>query len=159
MSDYIKDPDVESIARDLVTKYPELLDHINPEQLLYVREISRSQKTKPGNCRPVKPPYNLLNTDVMYIIVIYFRSGWDDLTFAQKAALVMHQLLHIAPEFDGSLLQHDISDWAFLVDNLGSDYLENSQIPDLREREGSVVENLDSPIVNSVRLAEENEGS
>lgn len=142
MSDYIKDEEVETIVRDLVVKYPELFDHIDPSRLLYAREISRSQKTKPGNCRSVRPPYNLLDPDILYIIVIYFRAGWDELSPAQRSALVMHQLLHISKDFDGATLQHDISDWAFLVDNLGSDYLGNGGIPDLRKREGSQVEDL-----------------
>lgn len=145
MSDYIKDNEVESIARDLILKYPEKLRHIDPDRLLYAREISRSQKTRPGNCRSVRAPFNLLDPQILYIVAVYFRAGWDELSSAQQSALVMHQLLHIPEEFDGSLLQHDISDWAFLVDNLGSGYLEGAQIPDLRKREGSPAENLDAP--------------
>jgi len=145
MSDYIEDPEVEAIARDLIARYPEWFERVDPDRLLYVREISRSQKTKPGNCRPVKPPFNLLNPKIMYIVTIYFRAGWDDLGPAQQTALVMHQLLHIPKEFDGAILQHDISDWAFLVDHLGSDYLANGMIPDLRLREGSPASDLDAP--------------
>lgn len=150
----MKDVEVEVIARDLIAKYPEMLKHIDPDRLLFVREISRSQKTTPGNCRAVKPPFNLLDPQVMYIIIVYFRAGWDELTLSQRAALTMHQLLHISPEFDGSICQHDISDWAFLVDNLGSDYLENGGVPDLRERGGSTAENLDAP---EVEVEEEEE--
>jgi predicted metallopeptidase len=145
MSDYIKDEEMEVIVKDLVDRFPEMLGHIKPDRLLYAREISRSQKSLPGNCKPVKPPYNLLNPDVLYIVTVYFRAGWDELTPAQRSALLMHQLLHISPEFDGTVLRHDISDWAFLVDSLGSDYLENDQIPDLREHSESLAENLDAP--------------
>ena len=145
MSDYMKDPEVDNITRELIIKYPELLKHIEPDRLLCAREISRSQKKGYGTCRPVKPPYNLLNPNIMYIIVVYHRANWDDLNNAHKAAVVMHQLLHISPEFDGSLVQHDISDFSFLVDNLGSDYLGNGQTGDLLKREASTIENLDAP--------------
>jgi len=145
MSDYIEDGDVKVVAEDLIVKYPELFNHIDPKRVLFAREISRSQKTKPGGCLSVKPPFNLLNPDVIYIVVVYHKSGWDDLGSAQQTALVMHQLMHIDPNFDGSMCQHDIDDWAFLVDNLGSDYLENNGIPDLRSREVPVIEDLDAP--------------
>jgi len=144
VSDYIEDKEVDTIARDLITKYPELLGHIDPDRLLFTREISRSQKSRPGNCRPVKPPFNLLNPDILYIVVVYFKAGWDDKTPAQRTALVAHQLLHISPEFDGSVLQHDVADWSFLIDNLGSDYLSNGQVADLRRREDGMVEDLDA---------------
>lgn len=145
MSDYFQDPDVEDVAKRLVVKYPELLDHIELDRLLFAREISRSQKKGSGTCRPVKPPYNLLNPKIMYIIVVYYRAGWDDLNDAHRAAIVMHQLLHISREFDGSLFQHDINDFSFLVDSLGSDYLTNGQAGNLLNREDNVVENLDAP--------------
>lgn len=144
MSDHIKDLEVEAMVMQLLQKYPELLDHIKPDRLLFVREISRSQKTKPGNCLSVKPPYNLLNPQILYIIVIYYKASWDDLNSAHRSALVMHQLLHISSEFDGTLFQHDINDFAFLVDNLGSNYLENGQVGNLLNREDGVVENLDT---------------
>lgn len=145
MSDYIQDQEVEEIAKELVSKYPELLDHLELDRLLFAREISRSQKKGHGTCRTVKPPYNLLNPKIMYIIVVYYRAGWDDLNEAHRAAVVMHQLLHISKEFDGLLIQHDINDFAFLVDNLGSDYLTNGQTGNLLNREVGEIESLDTP--------------
>jgi len=131
MPDYVKDEEVKEIALNLVNKFTDLLGHIKPERLLYAREISRSQKTQYGSCRAVKPPFNLLNPEIMYIISIYFRADWDKLENAQKSLLVMHQLLHIGPEFDGVVLPHDASDWAFIIDHFGTNYLERAEVANI----------------------------
>lgn len=131
MSDFVKDDKVRDIAVKLIDKLPDILGHIKPERLLFVREISRGQKVQSGACRAVKTPFNLLDPNIMYIICVYFRSGWDELTEAQKVLVVMHQLLHIGLDFDGAVLQHDASDWSFLLDNFGANYLRRKEVPNL----------------------------
>ena len=131
MADFVKDDAVKGISIKLIEKLPDLLGHIKPGRLLFVREVSSSQKVQSGSCRAVKPPYNLLDPNIMYIICVYFRAGWDSMTEAQQVLLVMHQLMHIGPDFDGVLLQHDASDWSFLLDNFGADYLHRKEVPNL----------------------------
>jgi predicted metallopeptidase len=140
MSDFIVDSEVEDIARRLVLRFPDILSHVDVDRILCVREISRSQKNQLGACRPVKPPFNLLNPNIIYIIVIYYKAKWDDLLIGQKQLLVLHQLLHIHPEFDGSTVPHDASDWSFILDTFGSNYMERNDVPNLlsnREQEDS----------------------
>jgi len=131
MSDFIKCDEVKDMAEALIAKFPDLLGHIKTERLLYAREIGKSQKVQAGSCRAVKMPYNLLNPDIMYIICVYTRAGWDELLESQKALLIMHQLLHIGTDFDGVVLQHDASDWSFLLDNFGSNYLHRKEVANL----------------------------
>ena len=135
MADFIIDEDVQKIGKELVDKFVYQLSYIDIDKLLFVREISKSNKKAVGSCKAVKPPYNLLDPDIMYIIVINFKSDWDNLLPAQQVLLVMHQLLHIDPDFDGKLQSHDASDWAFIIDNFGTDYLHNKELPNLLESE------------------------
>jgi predicted metallopeptidase len=130
MADFITDDDVKDIATQLIEKF-DFLSHVDGTRLLYVREISKSQKGQLGACRPVKPPYNLLDPNIMYIVVVYFKAKWDDLTDAQKQLLVMHQLLHISPEFDGNTIPHDASDWSFILDTFGTNYMDNTTVKEL----------------------------
>jgi len=135
MADFIKDQEVAEVAAALIEKFPNLLGHIQLDRILFTREISRSQKYQPGSCRAVNAPFNLLNPDIMYVVSVYYRAGWDKLSSAQKALLILHQLMHIAPEFDGNLLQHDASDWSFILDNFGANYL-FKEVPDVLAEEG-----------------------
>ena len=134
MADFIEDDNVKQMGEKLVEVWHDRLGHIDHSKLKWVREISASQRTLPGACLPVYPPYNLLNPDVIYIIAVYYKSDWDNLTDPQRVALVMHQLLHISEKFDGGIVNHDVQDWGILVDSFGADYLSNKDLPDLRVR-------------------------
>ena len=131
MSDFIKDEEVKDIAEALIAKFPDLLGHIKSEKLLYAREIGRSQKVQSGSCRAVKMPYNLLDPNILYIICVYARAGWDELLESQRALLIMHQLLHIGTDFDRVVLQHDASDWTFLLDTFGANYMHRKEVANL----------------------------
>jgi len=143
MADFITDPDVEDICRKLIATWNDILGHIDPDKLLFVREISASQRNQVGALVHIYPPYNLLNPDVKYIVAVYFKGTWDDKNEAQRAALLMHQLLHIPEDFEGAPLQHPVQDFTVLVDNFGSDYLDNPHIPNLIERETNIVPEAD----------------
>ena len=135
MSDFIIDDEVKTIGLELVEKFPDQLGYIEVDKLLFVREISKSNKKAVGSCKAVKPPYNLLDPNIVYIVVVNFKANCDTLLPPQRSLLVLHQLLHIDPEFDGKLLSHDASDWAFIIDNFGTDYLQNNELPNILESE------------------------
>ena len=139
-SDYIKDDGVKEMAVGLMQRFADQLKHIDLDRILFVRELNRTQKNSPGSCKPVKPPYNLLNPDILYIISIYFKANWDELPQAQWTFLVLHQLLHISEEFDGSVVPHDSSDWAFIINQFGTDYMERADLPNLLTGEISAEE-------------------
>jgi predicted metallopeptidase len=144
MADFIKDTEVERMARTLIKVWPDALKHVDPDRMLYVREISASQRTTTGACLSVFPPYNLLNPNVVYIVAVYWKASWDNLNEAQRAALVMHQLLHIPPDFGGGVNPHDVQDFQLLVDNFGSDYLLRTDVPNLLEREEGATREVES---------------
>ncbi len=135
MADFIKDLDVEQIGRRLIDVWESLLGHIDPDKILWVRDIGpvtpRSPR-KAGACIRVRPPYSLLDPNVFYIIAVYPKAKWSDMGDRKRAALVMHELLHIPEEFgEGALVDHDIKDFKLLIDTFGSDYLDREDLPDL----------------------------
>jgi len=142
VADFIKDPDVENIGHMLIKAWGSLLGHIEPDKILWVRDIGpinpRGSK-KAGSCIRIRPPYNLLDPDVFYIIAVHARAKWDEMDNNKRAALIMHELLHIPEEFgEGALIDHDIKDFKILVDTFGSDYLIREDLPDLLAGEGDI---------------------
>ena len=135
MADFIRDPDVEQIGRQLIVAWGSILGHIDPDKILWVRDIGPVNPRSPrkaGSCTRIRPPYTLLDPNVYYIIAVYPTAKWDNMENKKRAALIMHELLHIPEEFgEGALVDHDIKDFKLLVDTFGSDYLSREDLPDL----------------------------
>ena len=55
---------------------------------------------------------------------------WNQWTPAQKLAVVFHELLHISFEF-GKTVQHDVEDFRLMVDQLGVDWFNATDLPHL----------------------------
>jgi len=140
MADIIEDAEVKDLALKLIQKYSSYFKHVDSVKMLFVREISNSQRPDSGSLIWVYPPFNLLNPDIFYILQINWKSNWDQISQAQKVALVMHQLLHIPEDFQSNPMKHSVSDFAILVDNLGSNWQTNDRIPNLID--------MDEPIID-----------
>ena len=132
MSDFVEDVEVREIGQKLIEVWSTLFSHIVPDKILWARDtgpITPRGSRAAGQCIRVRPPYNLLNPNIRYIIAVLPRAKWTDLDDKQKAALIIHELLHIPLEFGEALVDHDVKDFSLLIDSLGSDYLARTDLP------------------------------
>lgn len=114
-AEFIVSKDMEELVEKAVRKYPKNLFFVNPAQIRCVKNIT--QKWKEGqpiaSIQGIKGIYQLL-TNYKYIIKTK-SDKWDTLTDAQKSYAIIHELLHIHEDGEGSLRDEDTKDFSNLL--------------------------------------------
>lgn len=143
---YSRVTEAETIVKTLCEKQPDLLWAVKPDTVavLGIENKERSEKNKVlAKIKPVKGEektiLQLANIPVRYIITLYY-SDWNIWTPKQKQWIILHELLHIAPDM-GKTIKHDIMDFKVLIDIAGVEWFKNPEIPNLID--GDVKFNLD----------------
>lgn len=141
--------DLKQVARELIDQYPAELGHIDLKHVILVRSEAVKLKKKNnwlGKCFYFKPEIRIIANyavmklvdwgmvdkdqlvgledeifDIRYMIVLN-DIAIDDIGVDKKKIeriVLHHELLHIAPDMDGNI-QHDIQDFAWIIDRYGS---------------------------------------
>ena len=103
--------------------YPLDLDHIQPENLLYVG-FSKKRSSCAANIRNITGVWSLFKNEA-YILAIHIET-WESLSEHERLYVIFHELLHI-PEYgfiEGEkeykkLVRHDLQDFKLLVAKFG----------------------------------------
>ena len=115
--EFIHDPVAHTIVESLIRGTKDFVD-IDTTRLLCTKEISgKMMYRKVADVKPVAPPFNLLNPNIMYILCVYSKY-WDLLSEEDQRRYLYHQLMHIR-EFDGKLATHNVEDFKEVIDTYG----------------------------------------
>jgi len=115
--DFIIDDEAREIANALKLEDSSLA-LVEFDRVLFAKEISgKMQFKRVADVKPVTPPYNLLNPNVLYIVSTYSKY-WDSLSSEEKASAMLHQLYHIT-NFDGTIAHHNVVDFKEVIEQYG----------------------------------------
>jgi predicted metallopeptidase len=133
MATYVPAPELEQIARSLITRYSHNLPDLNVEKIGFLLELDSPSKTKLAITKKVDKALKIYYSDKDYII-IFFQKRLDELTPAQRHILVFHELLHC--NWDGEKLNHhDVEEFYEIGAAFGIDWPFNPTVRDpLAER-------------------------
>jgi predicted metallopeptidase len=134
------------IAQALVNKYSEL-EHINVDNILF---IENTETRKKKNNSLVFAQISLMQEkwkDIIYQIteqnythiLEIFKLNTLMMSREQIIALIYHELRHIGK--DGSIINHDIEDWANMIEKLGVDWSKyEADIPNILQVDWESIE-------------------
>lgn len=115
--EFIQDPEVLQMTKELLPG-DLAFDDVEVNRILCVKEISgKMQYRRIADIKPVNPPFNLLNPNILYILCVYSKY-WDHLPVASKKRYIAHQLMHIR-EFNGRLTPHNVEDFQEVIQQYG----------------------------------------
>lgn len=126
--EYVAAPEYERVARELKKHYPQHLDTINMDRIVFLKEINTSPKRMNALTKKVDPLYKVINSEYDYLIVV-FEKTLEDYVPAQKNILIFHELMH-CEEFGEKLIDHDVKDFFTLVAGFGVNWRENHEVVD-----------------------------
>ena len=128
--------EARKIVQDLCSEYPDEMWAIRPDTIITLGVSNKERpkgSTKLASIRPLKGATKALmqinNVGVRYLIELYW-SDWNKWTEAQKNAVIFHELLHVDNEI-GKTVKHDIEDFRMMVDKLGVDWFNDTDLPNL----------------------------
>ena len=133
---YAEVTEAKEIIEKLCEYYPSELWAITPKNIsvLGIENKERPEKSKKlAVCRPIKGINKTLmlinNIGTRYVIELYW-SDFNKWSNAQKVAIIFHELLHIDHEA-GKTVKHDVEDFRIMVDKLGVDWFNDTDLPNL----------------------------
>lgn len=136
---YSKVDEADGIIRGLCEKQPKLLWAVKPNSIVVmgIENSERNEKNKTlAKIIPIRGPEKALlqinNIAARYIIQIYW-SDWHLWSMRQKQWILLHELLHVHPEFE-RVIRHDCEEFMVLINVVGVNYLDSSKkdiLPDL----------------------------
>ena len=124
----------ETIASQLISKYPEVFGGIECDKIRCVAITNKERKEgkKMWEVRGVPAPISM-DCPYSYYIVIYM-SDWVELSEKRRSLLVASALMAIPnkeEKTEGKTNPFDMKDYATMVRTFGVDYLEDENAPDL----------------------------
>lgn len=134
---YSRINEAEEIIQKLSEKYPDVLWAVRPNiiMVLGIENKKRGKKNKTlAKIKPIKGPEKAVmqfnNVSTRYIMELYW-SDWNEWDVKFKQWLILHELLHIAPDI-GKTIDHDCKDFRLIIDAIGTDWSINpSTLPNL----------------------------
>jgi predicted metallopeptidase len=127
----------KEVAKKLINKFPQNFGNFNIEQILFLKETSKSPK-KYADTRKVNPPYTFM-TNTKFIITFYERVC-EDMTPAQLHLLVMHELMHIDDDFN-KLRKHDLEDFRVIISLYGPNWDIDNNLEDILDETDEIQNN------------------
>jgi predicted metallopeptidase len=128
-TEWAEAPDLEALAGKLIERYP-VVGHIEPGSVLFLWE----RKSKPS--KVLARTYDLRDypigffTDKPFCIVFYERVC-DYMSEAQRAILMLHELMHLPLMAQGRLRDHTVKDFRSVL-GIDLDWAEpNRQVPNI----------------------------
>jgi hypothetical protein len=111
--------DIRPLVEKLVAAYPNNLQEVDPNRLIYVKG---NGKKRPVSLSPVKPPYDSLLSQ-RFILTIH-APKFDKLDDNRKAIAIFDELIRIKDFETGSLKSHSVVGNFETFSTWGLDWLE-----------------------------------
>jgi predicted metallopeptidase len=123
------------IIKALATRYPKELWTVRPETIIVLgitdRERPKSSK-KVATIRKVSGATKALllhhHIPTEYIIECYC-ADWTPLSPQKREWLLFHELLHVPGPDERGLIDHDVQDYAVVLDQVGLDWFKRDDLP------------------------------
>jgi hypothetical protein len=127
----------KEVAKKLINKFPQNFGNFDIEQILFLKETSKSPK-KYADTRKVRPPYTFM-TNTKFIITFY-EPVCCSMSPAQIHLLVMHELMHIDDDFD-KLRKHDLEDFKVIISLYGPNWDIDNNLEDILDETDEIQNN------------------
>jgi predicted metallopeptidase len=119
-------PELKDVVDLVVKAFPEKLQHIESNRLLYASFSRKTSRVK-GRICPISPRYEIFLGEAVYILEVHLES-WEKMSEGIRLYVILHELLHI-PEMgfqDGSkqykhTIRHNVEDFRDLIKEYGVD--------------------------------------
>ena len=132
--------EAHDMIKKLKERYPKIMWAVVPEELIV---LGVTNKERPKTMRKLatisrlKPSIRTIiqhvgRNDVKYYIEVYC-SDWQNWATPRRSAIIMHELAHVPGPDEAGLIQHDLEDFAFMIDGLGVDWSGKEGLPNLLE--------------------------
>lgn len=124
------------LVGQLRERYPEELESVNPEEVVVLGIQGEPPKRKKWAARihlvrgAVKAMLELYRSNLRYYIEVY-QNEWDEWSEPLRQITIFHELLHIPNAETSGLVDHDIEDFACIIDLYGIDYRARNDLPDM----------------------------
>jgi hypothetical protein len=132
---YQQNPQLQTIARRLIRKYPEHFGHLDADRMLFLMEITGSDNKNIADCRRVTQPWRdllySLGVDADWMITFY-SVHCEGKGKAFLAAVMFHEMLHCGE--DGKVVKHDVQDFHLVLHHLGLNWQRDAELPDITRR-------------------------
>lgn len=134
--EWVISKDAEALVKKLCELYPEKFGHIEPSTIGCAAVINKDkgETQDDSKIRGLREPESIFSAKIY--IISFFMNCWEDYTPAQRAAMIMKNLLRI-PDLedgpDGSVAKLDLQDSKCLVKAFGVDYMDSTGLPDLSQ--------------------------
>jgi predicted metallopeptidase len=123
-------PWLRELAERIVEANDETIGYIDTEMIAFVVETQYGSGKLMGRTYNLKKHPMKAYTEKDYAIVIY-EANTTQLNEKQMALLVYHELTHIPQPTKSMLTDHDVEDFAVIVDRFGSRWHENENLIDV----------------------------
>lgn len=129
--------EADAVVSKLCQMYPERLGHVDPTTI-GCAVITNKEKTEgQDDCKlkGMRLPEAIFCAKIY--VLSFCQTTWETYSQAQRAAMLMRQLLRIPDTEDGpdgSVLKEDLKDIKCMVKAFGVDYMANPALPDLCDK-------------------------
>jgi len=137
---YTKIDDADVIVKGLCENQPDVLWCVRPETIavMGIENCTRSEKNHTlAKIKPVKGTekaiFQINNIPIRYIIECYW-ADWNLWNNAQRQWIILHELLHVHPEFEKTI-PHDCEDFKIILDRVGVSWMDKKDLPDLMNKD------------------------
>ena len=116
------------IAKKLFAKFPSKFQTFDLGRIKFVRVISEKSSVF-ADVTKIHYPASLYTEDLF--VIRTYSCKFDDLDEARQNLTIYHELMHISPIFDGTLLKHDTEDFAQILKDFGVRWTEDVELVDI----------------------------
>jgi predicted metallopeptidase len=121
---YEEKPELKDIIKKLMRTFPEKLNYVNPDRILYSSFSRRSSKAA-ARIGPIPERVSIFLNDYDYILEVH-KQTWDTASEAINYYTILHELFHIpSGGFDSEsddhrrIIRHDLQDFKELIGEYG----------------------------------------
>jgi predicted metallopeptidase len=127
--------EAKEIIKVLIQRYPQVVWTVQPEK---IEVLGVTNKERPKNSRKmatirkVKGATKALlehnRIPIEYIIEL-FCADWQTMSPQKREWLLLHEILHIPAPDEKGMIDHDIQDYAVILDAAGLNWFEREDLP------------------------------
>jgi len=129
-------PELKDVVVSLKNAFPEKLEHIDEDRILYANFSKKESRTK-GKIGRVPPRYSIFLKNYDYLLEVH-KESWLLFGNAERLYVILHELCHIPDGgFDSEqksyrkVIKHDLEDFKMLVREYGVDWENLKKLEDI----------------------------
>ena len=133
--EYVVLPEAKEIIKALAERYPKILWTVRPE---LVEVLGVTNKERPKNSKKMAQirkvtgstkallEHNRIPTE--YIVELYC-SDWQPMSPQKREWLLFHEVLHVPGPDEKGMIDHDVQDYAVILDQAGLNWFQRDDLP------------------------------